>query len=265
MHDIGRLIHVMARLRDPEGGCPWDLEQDFSTIAPYTVEEAFEVAEAIARGHMDDLRDELGDLLFQVAFHSRMAEEAGHFDFGDVVDTICNKMERRHPHVFSDEDVASAEEQTERWEEHKARERAARSESGQASALDRVLPGLPALVRAQKLGKAAAKVGFDWPDVGGVKAKIDEEMGELEAELDAGDRQALHEEVGDLLFSVVNLCRHLDLDAEGALRDANAKFERRFRHVETALAAEGKAPADVDLDALETLWQAAKPGRSPVE
>lgn len=249
---------IMARLRDPEGGCPWDVQQTFASIAPYTIEEAYEVADAIERGDMDELKGELGDLLLQVVFHARMAEEAGHFDLAAVEAAICDKMLRRHPHVFGGEAVRDAEHQTAAWETHKAQERAARH-GPQASALDGVARGLPALLRAEKLQRRAARVGFDWPDTGGVLAKLDEEVQELKAEVVAAAApQRLLDEVGDLLFSVVNLARHLKVDAEGALRHANAKFERRFRAVEEALRAQGLSPETATLEQMDAAWNRAK-------
>jgi MazG family protein len=261
MAPIERLLWVMARLRDPEGGCPWDLEQDFGTIAPYTIEEAYEVADAIARGDMAGLEDELGDLLLQVVYHAQMAAEAGHFDFTRVAAAIAEKMIRRHPHVFGAAEVASAAAQTLAWEETKALERAgkARAARGAASVLDDVPLALPALTRAQKLQRRAARVGFDWPEAAQVLAKIEEEIGEIRAELaTAAPRERLAGEVGDLLFAVVNLARHLGLDGEAALRATNAKFERRFRAIEDALAATGRRPEDASLDEMEALWQQAK-------
>lgn len=249
---------IMARLRDPEGGCPWDVKQTFASIAPYTIEEAYEVADAVERGDMNELRDELGDLLLQVVFHARMAEEAGHFDLAAVEAAICDKMLRRHPHVFGSESVRDAEHQTAAWETHKAQERAARL-GPQASALDGVARGLPALLRAEKLQRRAARVGFDWPDIRGVLAKLDEEVQELKTEVAADAApQRLLDEVGDLLFSVVNLARHLKVDAEGALRHANAKFERRFRAVEEALRARGLSPATATLEQMDAAWNLAK-------
>jgi len=244
----------MAALRAPGSGCPWDLEQNFATIAPYTIEEAHEVADAIARGDLDDLRDELGDLLLQVVFHARMAEEAGHFGFDDVAEAICDKMVRRHPHVFGDAEIASVAAQNEAWEAHKAAEREA---TGNArSVVDGVALALPALLRAAKISGRAARIGFDWPDARAVIPKIAEEIAEVEAELDAGAAPAaLEEEIGDLLFAVANLARKLDVEPETALRRATAKFERRFRQVE-ALAAERAIGRD--LDALEALWQEVK-------
>lgn len=266
MSDTRRLLDIMARLRDPDGGCPWDLGQDFRSIAPYTVEEAFEVADAIERADLTDLKDELGDLLFQVVFHARMAEEAGAFGYDDVVTGICEKMTRRHPHVFADADIADAEEQTRAWEAHKQQERAAKG-GADDSALADVPRGLPALARAQKLGRRAARTGFDWPDANGATAKLDEELAELRAEMDeaervGGNREALEDEVGDLLFSVVNVCRHLGVDAEGALRRANTKFESRFRAVEARLAAEGRTPLESNLEEMDQLWNEVKSPRS---
>jgi len=254
---IERLLAIMARLRDPQGGCPWDREQDFATIAPYTIEEAYEVADAIARGSMADLKDELGDLLFQVVFHARMAEEAGHFDFGDVADAISDKMERRHPHVFGDTHIRDAAHQTEAWEAHKARERGEKPEG--AGALAGVPLALPALLRAEKLGKRAARVGFDWPDAAAVLDKVREETGEIADAVTAKESKArIGQEIGDLLFAAAQLARHYKLNPETALRDANARFERRFGHVERALAANGRTPAEADMKELEALWGAAK-------
>ena len=256
-----RLTAVMARLRDPARGCPWDLEQDFDTIAPYTIEEAYEVADAIARRDMDDLRDELGDLLLQVVYHARLAEEAGAFGFDDVVRGIAGKMVRRHPHVFGTESRdKTAEAQTADWERIKAAERAGRPKSAGASAgtLAGVAAGLPALTRAVKLQNRAARVGFDWPDAGAVTAKIAEEAGELVAARDSGDAAHVAEEYGDLMFVMANLARHLKLDPEAALRQANAKFVRRFEAIEAALAAEGRGPADSTLAEMDALWDRAK-------
>ena len=231
---VSRLIGIMAALRDPQGGCPWDLEQDFRSIAPYTLEEAYEVADAIERGNLDDLRDELGDLLLQVVFHAQMAREQGAFDFDDVVRGICDKLVRRHPHVFGGEAVASAAEQTEVWERLKAAEKAGR---GTAGLLDDVPVSLPSLTRAAKLGRRAARAGFDWPDPSGPRRKIDEELGELDEAL-SRERPAgeIEGEFGDLLFSMVNWARHLGIDPEAALRRSNEKFLRRFRHIEGRLA-----------------------------
>ncbi len=258
---IDRLLDLMARLRDPERGCPWDLEQDFATIAPHTIEEAYEVADAIERRDMAALRDELGDLLFQVVFYAQMARERGAFDFAAVVEGIVEKMIGRHPHVFGDALVETAEVQTRAWEDHKAKERQAQAEAeGRApSVLDGVTAGLPALTRALKLQNRAARVGFDWPADEDVLSKIAEEVVEVRAELDAGaDRDRLANEIGDLLFAVVNLARHLVIDAESALRRANTKFERRFRGVETRLAAAGRPVGDASLDEMEEAWTAIK-------
>jgi ATP diphosphatase len=259
---LARLLHVMARLRDPQGGCPWDLEQDFATIAPYTIEEAYEVADAIARGDMADLEDELGDLLLQVVYHARMAEEAGRFDFARVTAGIAEKMIRRHPHVFGEAEVASAAAQTRAWEETKALEREAKAGArgaGRRGLLDDLPLALPALTRAQKLQRRAARVGFDWPALAPVVAKIEEELAELKAELaDAAPKERLADEVGDLLFALVNLARHLEVDGEAALRATNAKFERRFRAIEDALRARGRRLEEASLDEMEALWQEAK-------
>lgn len=241
---IERLLTIMARLRDPAHGCEWDRAQTFASIAPYTIEEAYEVADACERGDMAELRDELGDLLLQVVFHSRMAEEAGHFAFTDVVTSISDKMERRHPHIFGD----AADGGDHLWEQIKADERAAKASSG---ALDGVAIGLPALLRADKLQKRAARVGFDWPDASGPRAKIDEELSEVARATTHTERA---EEIGDLLFAVVNWAKHLGVDAEAALRAGNAKFERRFRTMEAL----DPAMASRDLDAQEELWRQAK-------
>jgi nucleoside triphosphate diphosphatase len=267
--DIQRLIEIMAALRDPVGGCPWDKEQNFSTIAPYTVEEAHEVADAIARQDLSDLRDELGDLLLQVAYHARMAEEQGAFGFGDVVEAITTKLIRRHPHVFGDENARAAGAAKGFWEKIKAeekRERAARDADGaqrRSGVLDGVSAGLPAMARAVKLQEKASTVGFDWNDPRAVLAKLREEADEIEAEIDrqppAADR--LEDEIGDLLFAVANLARHLKVDPDQALRRTNAKFIERFGRIEAALAAVGRTPAEASLDEMERLWQQAK--RSP--
>jgi len=258
---LDRLLAVMAKLRDPDGGCPWDLQQNFTTIAPYTIEEAYEVAEAIDRQDMTALKDELGDLLLQVVFHARMAQEEDAFDFEAVAQGIVDKMIRRHPHVFGDQSVGSAEAQTAAWEEQKAAERhaMAEAEGRVASVLDGVSIALPGLTRAVKLGRRAARVGFDWPDVAGVVSKIEEEVAELRAELDTGraaDR--LEDEVGDLLFSVANLARHLSIEPEAAIRRANRKFEERFHHLEGRLRDQGRHPQDAHTDELERLWDEAK-------
>ncbi len=252
--ELNRLLAIMARLRAPDG-CPWDHVQDFASIAPYTIEEAYEVADAIGRGDRAALLDELGDLLFQVVYHARMAEEEGSFAFADVARTIADKMVRRHPHVFGDAAARDAAQQTVAWETQKAGERAARAESGTLAGIP---VALPALTRAAKLTRRAARVGFDWPDADGVLDKLAEETAELRAELPQADRARLADEVGDMLFVLANLARKLDLDPEACLRGANAKFERRFGAVEATLAAQGRAPADASLDEMEAAWQDAK-------
>ena len=255
-HPIFQLLEIMRRLRDPVGGCPWDLEQTFATIAPYTVEEAYEVADAIERGDLGDLRDELGDLLFQTVFHAQMAQEQGQFDFADVAQAICDKMLRRHPHVFGQADGRTSAEQTDAWEVIKAGERAAKGKA--ASLLDDIPASLPAMTRAVKLTKRAARVGFDWPNTTEVLAKLREELAELEVEIDAGDQAKAREELGDLLFVVANLARKLDIEPEDALRSANAKFVRRFSYIERSLAARGRSPDQSDLAEMDDLWNAAK-------
>ena len=257
---IERLLNVMARLRDPQRGCPWDLEQDFRTLAPHTIEEAYEVADAIERGDMDDLKDELGDLLFQVVFYAQMASEAGSFDFDSVAAGVATKMIDRHPHVFGEEHVPSAGAQTDRWETRKAEERAKRAETGgnRISHLDGVIAGLPALTRACKLQKRAARVGFDWPDASQILDKIEEEIAELRVELEAGRQDRIEDELGDLIFALVNLARRVDTDPEAALRHTNGKFERRFRFLESALTVQGKDLASASLNEMEALWQQAK-------
>ena len=256
--DIGRLIEIMAALRTPGTGCPWDLEQNFATIAPYTLEEAYEVADAILRGDLEDLREELGDLLLQVVFHARMAQEQGAFDFGDVVQSITEKLLRRHPHVFGEARGLTAEAVEGLWESIKADEKARKRDDRRAGALAGVPVGLPALTRALKLQQKAGKVGFDWNDPMAVLAKIREEADEIEADLRSGRREQAAAEVGDLLFAVVNLTRHLDADPEGTLRTSNQKFERRFAAIERALAARGKSPADATLAEMDALWDEAK-------
>ena len=246
------LIAIMAKLRDPDGGCPWDLEQDFRTIAPYTLEEAYEVADAIERDDLDALREELGDLLLQVVFHAQMARERGAFDFEAVVRGICEKLVRRHPHVFGGERVADSAEQTRLWEETKQREKAARGRA--ASLLDDVPVTLPAATRAVKLTKRAARLGFDWPDADGVRAKLDEELAEFDAARASGDAAAVAAEFGDVLFALANLGRHLGIDPETALRGTNQRFDRRFRHVERRAAETGRR----DAAALEGFWAEAK-------
>ena len=255
MSSITRLLQIMARLRDPNGGCPWDLEQTFSTIAPYTIEEAYEVADAIERDDLAALRGELGDLLFQVVFHAQMASERGAFAFDDVAAAICDKLERRHPHVFGDARIDSAAAQTVAWEEQKRLER----ERAGASVLDDVPLALPALTRANKLGKRAALVGFEWPDVAGALDKLDEELGELRAEVagSAGEAE-IQNELGDVLFCVVNVCRYLKIDPETALRGANAKFERRFGHVERRLREQGRSTREASLEEMDRLWDEGK-------
>lgn len=266
--DIARLIEIMAALRTPGTGCPWDLEQDFASVAPYTIEEAYEVADAIARGDLLDLKDELGDLLLQVVFHARMAEEDGAFAFPDVVEAITAKLIRRHPHVFGEaRDLTPAEVKT-LWHriklDEKAAKAAARADAGlppkqeDRSVLSGVPSTLPALTRAWKLQTRASSVGFDWNDAKLVLDKIKEEIAEVEEALAGGDKAAMREEVGDLLFAVANLARHLDADPEGALSAANAKFERRFKGIEAALEAEGRTAKDAGLDEMEALWQAVK-------
>ncbi len=258
---IARLLAIMARLRDPDGGCPWDLEQDFSTIAPYTVEEAYEVADAIDRGDLPALKDELGDLLLQVVFHAQMAREQGAFAFGDVVDAICDKMVRRHPHVFGDASFADAEAQTVNWEAIKAAERKAAGEAD-TSALAGVSRGLPEWQRAIKLQSRAARVGFDWPDTAPVIDKLHEEIDEVRVELAAApspERDArLEDEIGDLLFVAANLARHAKVDVGGALRRANLKFERRFRAMETIAAEDGTTMSALSLEEQEALWARVK-------
>ena len=256
--DIARLIEIMAALRTPGSGCPWDLEQNFRTIAPYTIEEAYEVADAIARGDLADLKDELGDLLLQVAYHARMAEEQGAFDFADVVEGITAKMIRRHPHVFADTDGHTAEAVKGLWERIKRQEKAERGEAAPGGALAGVPLAMPALTRALKLQDKAGRVGFDWNDPRAVLAKIREEADEIEAELDGADKAKTAAEVGDLLFAVVNLARHLGADPEDILRDTNRKFERRFGSIERALAARGKTPKDASLAEMDALWDEAK-------
>jgi nucleoside triphosphate diphosphatase len=255
--DIGRLIEIMAALRTPETGCPWDLEQNFATIAPYTLEEAYEVADAIARDDLNDLEDELGDLLLQVVFHARMAQEQGAFDFGDVVEAITQKLIRRHPHVFGNECTRDPQSVKGRWEEIKAQEKRARGKPADNGALSGVPVALPALSRALKLQAKAGKVGFDWNDPRAVLRKIREEADEIEAALETNKADAAAE-VGDLLFAAVNLARHLDADPEALLRRTNRKFERRFAAIEQALSARGKAPQDASLAEMDALWDEAK-------
>jgi ATP diphosphatase len=253
--ELRRLLAIMAALRHPSNGCPWDRDQDFDTIAPYTIEEAYEVADAIARRDFASLSDELGDLLFQVVYHARMAEEGGWFAFADVARAIADKMVRRHPHVFGGAAARSVAAQSDAWEIEKRNERASRAESG---TLAGVPLALPALTRAAKLTARAARVGFDWPDAAAVLDKLDEEARELRSELADADPARLADEVGDLLFVLANLARKLNLDPEACLRAANAKFVRRFKDVEQRLAEQGRSPAEATLAAMETLWQVVK-------
>ncbi len=255
--DISRLIEIMAALRNPNGGCPWDLEQDFSSIRHYTIEEAYEVSDAIERQDWADLREELGDLLFQPIFHAQMASEAGYFDIGDVIYGITEKLIRRHPHVFGEEAANSAEVAKGQWETVKHEERAAKAQrkgNSAPSLLDDVPHNLPALARAEKLTKRAAKVSFDWPDFDAVVAKVEEELAETKEAQASENKQAVHEEIGDLLFAVANLARKAGIDAEAALRDANHKFTRRFHHVEARCREDGILPTDAGLDRLDGYW-----------
>ena len=267
MYKLDDLLHLMARLRDPQHGCPWDLRQDYASIVPHTLEEAYEVADAIAKRDFPQLRDELGDLLFQVVYYSQLGREDGHFDFAQVVDGITRKLVRRHPHVFPDGDLHGPldlprlDEATikRRWEEIKAEERAEKAAAPeQLSLLDDVPAALPALSRAAKLQKRAANVGFDWADAAPVVAKIQEELDEVREAMANGQAAQVAEELGDLLFVMVNLARHLRVDAEDALRQANAKFERRFRYIEDALKAQGRSPQEASLAEMDALWDAAK-------
>lgn len=267
MYQLDDLLHLMARLRDPRHGCPWDLRQDYASIVPHTLEEAYEVADAIAKRDFPQLRDELGDLLFQVVYYSQLGREDGHFDFAQVVDGITRKLVRRHPHVFPDGDLHGPldlprlDEATikRRWEEIKAEERAEKAAAPeQLSLLDDVPAALPALSRAAKLQKRAANVGFDWADATPVVAKIQEELDEVREAMANGQAAQVAEEVGDLLFVMVNLARHLQVDAEDALRQANAKFERRFHYIEEALKAQGRTPQEASLEEMDAFWDAAK-------
>ncbi len=257
---LARLVAIMARLRAPEGGCPWDREQTFATIAPYTIEEAYEVADAIEDGDPARLRAELGDLLFQVVFHARLAEEQGWFAFDDVAAAIADKLTARHPHVFADAKYADAAEQTAAWEAMKAQER---HSAGDRGTLADVPLALPALARAGKLGRRASRVGFDWPDAAGTRAKVQEELAEMDAAVreESTERQA--EELGDLLFAIANWARHLQIDPENALRAANSKFGIRFRHMEALAAADGRELVDLDAAAWDRLWNAAKTASRP--
>ena len=257
LHQLDRIIEIMRRLRDPETGCPWDVEQDFATIAPYTIEEAYEVADAIHREDVDDIRDELGDLLLQVVFHARIAEEAGLFTLADVARGICEKMIERHPHVFADEARPESAQQSRRWEDIKAAERARR---GQTGVLDDVAAGLPPMLRALKLQKRAARVGFDWPDIAPVIDKLHEETNELRDELARPqvDKAKVEDEVGDVLFVAVNLARQAGIDPETALMACNSKFEKRFRYIEQQVEKSGKSMRETSLDEMEAHWQDAK-------
>jgi MazG family protein len=257
---IERLLEIMARLRDPEGGCPWDVEQSFETVAPYTIEEAYEVDDAVRRRDFAGLRDELGDLLLQVVFHAQMAREQRRFDFADVVESICDKLERRHPHVFGGERIETARAQTEAWEQHKKRERA---REGATSVLDGVPLGLPSLIRARKLMGRAARAGFAWETSAQAADKVAEELEEVRAEIAGGDRERLEAELGDLLIASARLAQQLEVDPETALRKATARFEARLRHVEASLAAEGRGLADADLDELRARWRRAKRDGEP--
>jgi nucleoside triphosphate diphosphatase len=257
---LARLLAVMAWLRDRQHGCPWDIDQTFRTIAPYTIEEAYEVADAIERDDMPALKEELGDLLLQVVYHAQMASETKAFDFDDVAAAIADKMVDRHPHVFGDLNIADADAQTVSWEARKAAERAKKGGAEPTGTLDGVAKALPALLRAEKIQRRAARVGFDWKETAPVIDKIEEELGELRAELAAGkvDPARISDELGDVLFAVANLARHCKIDPEAALRGTNDKFERRFRYIEKQLAAQDRKPADATLDEMERLWQQAK-------
>lgn len=256
--NISELLDIMQKLRDPKTGCPWDIKQNFSSIAPYTIEEAYEVADAIARNHLSDLREELGDLLLQVVFHAQMAQEQRLFDFHDVVSVLCEKLVRRHPHVFADAEASSEEQVNSIWASEKDKERIAKGEAGPDYLLHRVTRALPSLMRAQKIQKKAAGAGFDWPDTVGVMAKITEELAELEGAAKDQDPAAIEEEMGDLLFAVVNLARHLSVDAEVALSKANDKFIKRFTRVEEILREEGRRLEFSGLDEMQRLWETAK-------
>lgn len=270
--DISRLLEIMAALRTPVTGCPWDVEQTYATIAPYTIEEAYEVADAIARHDLDDLRDELGDLLLQVVFHAQMADEEKAFDFGDVVEAITTKLIRRHPHVFGDKAGPTTHDQIKgTWDVIKKQEKAERAarnparEQAESSLLASVKAGAPALTRAVALQKKASTVGFDWNDSRAVMAKMHEEIGEIEGALESGDRKHISEEIGDLMFVVANLARHVDVDPEAALRAANAKFERRFGYIEQTLTARGRTLEQSSLDEMDGLWNEAKTKEKPNE
>ena len=259
MTGIERLLEIMTTLRDPDRGCPWDREQSFATIVPHTIEEAYEVADAIDRGDMDELCDELGDLLFQVVFYAQMAKEAGHFDFSAVVEAIVSKLTRRHPHVFADARVGNAAQQSEEWERHKAAERAAKAATASPSVLDGVSLALPALSRAVKLQRRAARVGFDWRELTEVLDKVAEELEEVRVEVAAGaGHERMSHEIGDLLLASSNLARFAGIDPESALREANGRFERRFRRIEDWLAEQGRDPERSNLAEMEQLWRRAK-------
>lgn len=259
MEAIQRLLDIMGQLRDPQHGCPWDLRQTYSTIVPYTLEEAYEVADTVQRGDMGELRDELGDLLFQIVFYSQIAKEEGHFDFNDVASSICDKMIRRHPHVFSDAQYHDDAQLRHAWEQQKSEERAQHSASGRASHLDGIAHALPALMRAEKLQKRAARVGFDWPDAQGALDKVSEELDEVRDEMVKNNQEYLQQELGDLLFSIVNVVRLVGMDAEQTLSSANAKFERRFRAMESALHEEGNANIQgLSLEVLDNAWERVK-------
>lgn len=259
MEAMQRLLEIMAQLRDPAKGCPWDLRQTYSTILPYTLEEAYEVADTIQRGEMTELRDELGDLLFQIVFYSQIAKEEGHFDFDDVASGICDKMIRRHPHVFSDAQYQSDKALRHAWEQQKEEERTQRKRSGQASQMDGVARALPALIRAEKLQRRAARVGFDWADAQGALNKVGEELDEVREEMDQIDHDRLQDELGDLIFSIVNVIRLLGLDAEQALSRANEKFERRFRNMESVLNDEGIGNIKgLSMEQLDAAWERVK-------
>ena len=253
---INRILDIMASLRDPETGCPWDLQQDFASIAPYTLEEAYEVTDAIERGDMDDLKDELGDLLLQVVFHARMAEESALFDFDDVVNAISDKMIRRHPHVFGDADADNPEAVRQSWEEIKAQEKAEKGKSEADSLMDDIPLALPGLSRAVKIQNRAARIQFDWPDIEPVFDKLQEEIGEVREAIKNGSADAMEDEIGDLLFVVANIARHLKIDPEKAVRRTNGKFISRFKHLEAQAAQSDKET--LTLEELETFWQAAK-------
>ena len=258
MNSIKQLLDIMASLRDPQTGCPWDIKQTFDSIVPHTLEEAYEVADSIERGRMDELKDELGDLMFQVVFYAQMAKEQNFFEFDDVVKAINNKLIRRHPHVFADEKYTDEATLNEAWENSKASERDNRVDTGRASILDGVAHALPALKRSQKIQKRAARAGFDWPNVEPVFDKIQEEIEEVKQAMQQKNQQQVKDEVGDLIFACVNLARHVGVDAEEALRHGNKKFEKRFNYIEEELAGHGKQMDQCSLDELEGIWQQSK-------